>query len=60
MEQPTPSKSLSQCMYDSQQQRKRRETERFYELEELILDTSALDPKFQEYVSEYNNLKTRV
>lgn len=52
--------SLSQSLEAKERIRKRDEEARFYELEELILDTPALDPKFPEYVSEYNNLQIRL
>jgi len=54
------SNSLSQVMVANELIRRNRELKRFDELEELILETSALDPKFQEYVNEYNNLKIRI
>ena len=52
--------SLSQSLEAKERVRKQQETDRFYELEELIIDTPALDPHWQEYISEYNNLKIRL
>jgi len=52
--------SLSQVFEAKERIRKQNEKSRFLELEELILETSSLDPKFAEYVSEYNNLDTRL
>jgi hypothetical protein len=52
--------SLSQSLEAKKLISKRNEEARFYELEELILDTPALDPKFPGYVSEYNNLQIRL
>jgi hypothetical protein len=54
------SNSLSQAMDAKAQIRKEREEQRFYELEELIIDTPSLDPSWAGYISEYNNLKIRL
>ncbi|HEY5509045.1 MAG TPA: hypothetical protein VIK29_10255 [Paludibacter sp.] len=60
MESPTPSKSLSQCMAENDKKRKQREEMRFYELEELIIDTPSTDPQWNKYIDEFNYLKSRI
>lgn len=52
--------SLSSVMRAHENLKRKSRQERFDELEEIILDTPATDPKFEEYVSEYNNLKIKL
>jgi hypothetical protein len=52
--------SISDVMRSHEQIKRKSRQERFDELEEIILETPATDPKFEEYVSEYNNLKIKL
>lgn len=52
--------SLSAVLKAHEDMKRKSRQERFDELEEIILETPATDPKFGDYVSEYNNLKIKL
>lgn len=52
--------SLSQTMDAKRLIKERNEDARFEELEELILETHCLDPRWESLVNEYNILATKI
>jgi len=58
--QVTQSNSLSDAIASRTLLKQELRAIRFEELEELILDTPPTNPKWSEYVSEYNNLKIKL
>lgn len=54
------SNSMSQAMDAKRLIKERNEDARFEELEELILETSCLDPQWESLVNEYNILATKI
>jgi len=60
MEEPTRTKSLSDILRSSSNDKLANARQRIFEIDEILLEMPFTDPKFQELVSEQNALSVTV